>query len=73
MDRKPADKKMEDQTLDERPEDVTTQADLDEALADPFPASDPPAPVIKGTTRHSNPKERDKREERERKRLEGAD
>lgn len=30
------------------------EAELDKALADSFPASDPPAPAIKGTT--SNPK-----------------
>jgi hypothetical protein len=32
---------------------------LDRALADSFPASDPPAPVAKGTT--SNPKSHEKR------------
>jgi hypothetical protein len=34
------------------------QDELDRSLADSFPASDPPAPVVKGTT--SNPKPHEK-------------
>jgi hypothetical protein len=34
--------------------------ELDQALADSFPASDPPAPAIKGTTANPMPHEKDK-------------
>ncbi len=34
--------------------------ELDQALADSFPASDPPAPAIKGTTANPAPHEKDK-------------
>jgi hypothetical protein len=44
---------------DPLPEDITTQDDLDEALADTFPASDVPAPVSKGRpTRPRHPERR---------------
>ena len=32
--------------------------ELDKALADSFPASDPPAPAIKGTTANPKPEEK---------------
>jgi hypothetical protein len=36
----------------------TTDDELDEALADSFPASDPPAPVVKGTAANTAPDEK---------------
>ncbi len=49
---------------DETPK--STEEELDKALADSFPASDPPAPVITGTTAspQSQDKTRDKKVER---------
>jgi hypothetical protein len=38
----------------------SAEDELDEALADSFPASDPPAPAIKGTTTNPMPREKDK-------------
>ncbi len=37
----------------------STEEELDKALADSFPASDPPAPAIKGTTANPMPNEKD--------------
>ncbi len=39
---------------------TSTDDELDKALADSFPASDPPAPAIKGTT--ANPKADEKKD-----------
>jgi hypothetical protein len=50
---------------DKRPES-TTEEELDEALEETFPASDPPAPVSRGTIRHPNPEEREERESHDR-------
>jgi hypothetical protein len=36
----------------------TPEDELDEALADSFPASDPPSPVVKGTTANPAPDEK---------------
>lgn len=65
MDQKSQKRREGESVRDQRPEDTTTQDDLDEALSESFPASDPPAPVTKGTTRNPNPRERKEREERE--------
>jgi hypothetical protein len=46
-------KKQEEADAQQTPED-----ELDEALADSFPASDPPAPVVKGTTANPAPDEK---------------
>ena len=44
---------------EELPED---NDDLDKALEDSFPASDPPAPVVKGTTANARPHEKKERD-----------
>lgn len=46
-------KKQEEAEALQTPED-----ELDGALADSFPASDPPAPVVKGTTANPAPDEK---------------
>jgi hypothetical protein len=62
MDRKHPDKREQPPTQDKGPE-TTSEKELDEALDDSFPASDPPAPVSQGTTSNPNPVEREEREE----------
>ncbi len=65
MDNQPKDRKDQVPERDNEPEETTSEEELDAALSDTFPASDPPARVIKGTTRNPSPAERKRREERE--------
>jgi hypothetical protein len=57
-------RKREAQAEKEQQKPKREYDDLDEALADTFPASDPPAPVVHGTTSNPRPAEKDYRFEK---------